>query len=212
MKPLESLRNSRAGATAYVIGNAPSLSTLDMGELMRRQSFFVNGAFLEARRRKVAFAPPYYMVSDSDFLDRHRHEVLEAKATCAVFFRMNVWTRAGRPEAVIPVPFHLRPTMNQGHFQTDAPEGVYRGFTVVLDCIQLAYFMGFARVLIGGVDLTHAEYSYAYEDPPSILPISHAAASFRVALKRFSEADRVLAKITPSPNLPLPFIPSELAE
>lgn len=63
-------------------------------------------------------------------------------------------------------PFYKAPTLNEGYFSHDIRKGVFRGFTVILDALQIVSYLGFKSVGIIGVDLDYSKgFHYVNSDP-----------------------------------------------
>ena len=57
------------------------------------------------------------------------------------------------------------PTMDKGYFTNDPQLGVHRGYTVILDALQILKFLGFSKIAVIGVDLDYSgKYHYAETD------------------------------------------------
>ena len=132
------------------------------GSICRRsageQAFSVNRGYLAARLGLPT--SPYYVMSDPLTYRPYAEEVRRAtrghsastaptSATCP---RIATRPTAKPPSASRSTP---RPRWTRDHFAEDALTGIYRGFTVVLDAVQLAFMMGFAQVYIIGCDLDY---------------------------------------------------------
>jgi hypothetical protein len=96
---------------------------------------------------------------------------------------------------IVPYQHQKHAMMDEGVFSND-PLCSAQGFIVLLDAVQLAFYMGYDRVYIGGVDL-HEHMN---------LPIARIQEALRVAQQHFERHGRILAKITDSSTLPLKFV------
>lgn len=224
---IERLKNSRLGQTAYVLGNAPSLRDLDVGELMKRESFWCNAAF-KLEEIGVGFRPKYYLLSDWWAFQRWREDILQIEAGLR-FFPRNVWNEmlktspdtAGN-ENIIAYdlkngtgdPLHAYMFSDRENFSYAPAEGVFGGGSAVLIAIQFAFYMGYAKVLVGGVDLDYTgAHTHFYRGglDGADQAVMHERTerirrSFITAKWHFEKNGRTLAKITASPNLPLDFL------
>jgi hypothetical protein len=161
VETLARLRDSRAGETAVIIGNGPSLNDTELEILTDVATFGVNAIFLAADRLPRPIT--YYVVEDTSVFKENLPEIkaftTEWKFFPAmyrpsfaddevddrtVFFRMN----AG---------FYDRKTGTTGHprFSTDATQRVYAGQSVTIINLQLAHWMGFGRVVLIGMDFSY---------------------------------------------------------
>jgi hypothetical protein len=149
---LAGARGKHAGETCFILGNGPSLKGVDNEDLQRFPSFGTNGIFLK-------FIPTYFVTISLDFYKNHVDEIRnlscrrkfvgdnlsdiitssegESALTCS-------WNMYGTTRGFnYPVPFR---------FSKNAAKVVYLGGSVLFVCLQLAYWMGFSRVILLGVD------------------------------------------------------------
>jgi hypothetical protein len=210
---LESWRDAHRGERCVVLGNGPSLRETPL-ELLRGEHVFI------VNRGHHAFGfgltgEPYLVVSDPRTYATYATEIRAARVGMR-FYRADV-TRDGAyldakaegdAESCVVLPFHMAPTMDEGAFACDVTRGLHRGFTVVLDAVQLAYFMGFRHVIMLGVDLTpaaeqtHFYGSGTYErSRRNDMPVPRVQASFATARRVFEADGRRLVNATPGGSL-----------
>lgn len=212
------LKNSKVGQTAYVLGNGPSLSEFDIPDLMARESFWCNRAF-EIEKMGLSFQPKYYFWADQIGVQLFIDEIVKVKAGIK-FFRNGVYKilLKNRFEDICnqnTIGYECREIfgmdMHDGeeNFSYDPSVMVFSGWTVVLDAVQFAYYMGYSRVYVGGVDLDFSGASYFFPTETNFNPmdctLDNIRKAFVTAKNNFEKNGRVLAKITQSPNLPLEF-------
>lgn len=190
MTPLEAFRDRHAGTRAFVIGNAPSLARLDLPKLGGELALTVNRGYLAAGQGLPR--APYHVVSDPLTYEPYAGEFRHADVGCR-FYRADVcdtpaYRDAPDREPVVRFPFHRAPTMDEGHFAIDATTGTYRGFTAVLDAVQLAFLMGSRDIYIIGCDLDYGgERTHVYGTGPveqarrDVMPIPRVLAAMTVA-------------------------------
>lgn len=217
---IQRLHNTKVGQTAYVLGNAPSLNTLDIAALMARETFWCNRAF-ELESQGHTFRPRYYFMRDSINFQTWADKVIGLDAGIKVLGKEayslveKLYPKALRTQDIISLEVSQTPGNcmfdSEFHFSQDPSLMVYSGYTVVLDAIQLAFYMGYSQVLVGGVELDYSQpyfhggtHSRRQEEMDRLT--DHMRQSFPVARKHFERHGRVLAKITPSPHLPLDFV------
>lgn len=221
-KKICALKDSKKGLTAYILGNGPSLNELDVEALLKEESFWCNQAYeLVQIRQGLNFIPKYYFVCDPMVFDKYQDEIMAVNAGMK-FFSSNVYKKAYihhlheiiRQDVIIyPVPKEL--AMDEGHFSNDPSQAIFSGCTVVLDAIQFAFYMGYDKVLVGGVDLDYSGTPYFFGgQTPDYHPIDsytrRIRQAFHIAEQYFNNHGRILAKMTKSPNLPLKFIDKAL--
>ncbi len=194
----------------FVIGCAPSLRQMDLSLLKGEWTFGVNRGYLAFAYGLPKFT--YHVIGDPHTYRAYWQEIRKADVGQR-FYKANVYDlpeyiAAADREDAIRVPFHGTPTMDEGFFSKDPARGLYRGFTVVLDAIQLAYMMGFSEVYIIGCDLdyhgaqTHVYGTGEYEQRrKNDMPISKVLDAMSVALAEFKQAGRILANAGVGGNL-----------
>ncbi len=207
---LESFRNLHRGERCFIVGCAPSLEFLDLARLDGEWAFTVNRGYLAARLGLQR--TQYYVVSDPHTYRAYWQEIRQANVGQR-FYRDDVvelpeYQRALCPEFAVRFPHHLAPAMDEGHFAEDPTTGTYRGFTVVLDAVQIAFFMGFAEVYIVGCDLNYAgEKTHIYgtghyeQRRRNDMPIARVLQAMQVAAATFERHGRRLANAGVGGNL-----------
>jgi hypothetical protein len=158
---LRALHNKHAGETAVIVGNGPSLNDTELEILTDVPTLGVNAIFLGADR----FPKPitYYVVEDTSVFRENTDDIKAFEADWklfpamyrpsfsddeigdhTVFFRMN----AG---------FYGRKSGTTCHprFSMDATQRLYCGQSVTAINLQLAYWMGFQRVVLIGMDFSY---------------------------------------------------------
>lgn len=157
----DELHNKHVGETVVIVGNGPSLNETPVEELGGVPTFGVNGIFYAADR----FPDPitYYVVEDTSVFRENTKEIKGFETSYKffptiyrdafsddevtdqmIFFRMN----AG---------FYDRGTGTACHprFSVDPRQRLYCGQSVTIINLQLAYWMGFSRVALIGMDFSY---------------------------------------------------------
>ncbi len=222
---IKQLKNSKQGQTAYILGNAPSLNELDIDQLMARESFWCNRAY-KLEEQGYIFRPKYYFIADPLTIQEIPDEIMGIKAGIK-FFRHEVYRLAAKShpdelkqQHIISFKSDQTPAPgtamcdDENNFSYDPDIHIYQGWTVVLDAVQFAFYMGYSRVYVGGVDLDYSGQTHFFGGSfRDLAPMDELTdrirRAFLVARHHFERKGRVLAKITPSPNLPLAFIDDE---
>ena len=200
--PLEWFKDRHKGERCFLIGNGPSLARLDLGKLAGELAFTFNRGYLayDLGLPKT----PYYMVTDPLTYGPYAEEIRRASVGTR-FYRSDVcdlpeYREAIDREAAIRVPFHRAPTIDEGHFAEDATEGVFRGFTVLLDAAQLAFMMGCDKVFVIGCDLDYEKgQTHVYGTGPieqqriDVMPVARVLEAMAVTARVFRDHGRVFA-------------------
>ena len=161
---LQNLKDVHQGETCIVIGNGPSLNLIDMDLVSQFPHFAVNSYFL--LEDKIKRPPDFYVVEDTAVFKDNFFEIIDFEAK-QKFFPMIYKEKLldGRTSEELGNPLFFR--MNQGfygrstgtlgypRFSQDFSQRAYCGQSVTMINLQLAYWMGFERVLLVGMDFSY---------------------------------------------------------
>lgn len=143
-KRLCTLKNIHKGKRCFVIANGPSLKKIDFNLLRNEITIGMNRIYL--LEEKIGFLPTYLMVFDIPYqIKQFASEFENIKTT-------KIYNWIGRRY------FNRKSDINYfySHFKLDfSPDFTKRvgnGKSVMISCIQLAYYLGFKEVYIIGKD------------------------------------------------------------
>ncbi len=202
---IESLHNVHHGESCFVVGNGPSLRRVRLEALEGHWFFGVNRGYLAYAGGLPPI--PYYVFADPHGYNTLASEIRAAKVGRR-FYRRDVclteaYALAHDREEALDLPFHVAPGMDEGHFATHLSQGLFRGYTVATDAIQVAYHMGFASVYLLGCDFdyrgesTHFYPTGAYEDRRrSDMPVAKVSKALDTAARAFEADGRRLVNVT----------------
>jgi hypothetical protein len=132
------LHNTHEGETCTVIGNGPSLNDIPLRFLKKYPSFGANRIYLLPK-----FKATFYTAIDGLMISQWLNDI--AKLPQKIKFI--------RASYAIDVPGSIPIVSTKPRvFCYDPNEGLYEGWTVTFVNLQIAYWMGFKRVLLVGVD------------------------------------------------------------
>jgi hypothetical protein len=132
------LQNIHKGETAVIIGNGPSLNDVPLSFLRKYPTFGSNRIYLLKR-----FTPTYYSVINPRVIVQYLEDIKRQKSE----------TKFIRVEYIASVPGSLPiRSLKSAAFSYDLIAGMYEGWTVTFVNLQIAYWMGFTRVLLVGLD------------------------------------------------------------
>lgn len=144
-RTLEQWRDRHAGETCFIIGNGPSLNRTNVGLLREHFTFGLNRVNLAFDR--IGFTTSCLVCVNRFVLEQSGTEIAAVEAP--KFFSI-----AGAPyipdEARDVV--YLRPASARRFSCDPVRSGVWEGATVTFVAMQLAYWFGFQRVALIGVD------------------------------------------------------------
>ena len=179
---LGQFKDRHPGERCFVIGNGPSLTMCDLDQLKSEVTFAANKIYLAFDQ--TDWRPSYYVVEDDHMIWQHHEEIIRLRGFKK--FVSNNWTLEkssvvtdSRIEKLkkqlrrdCDVVLYPRGLMEEGEFPRfsgDARSALHCGYMVTYISLQLAYFMGFTRVYLIGVD-----FNYAMSDP-GVNTFAHAS-------------------------------------
>lgn len=142
---LEKFRNIHAGEDCFIIGNGPSLNRMDLSLLEGKHAFGMNKIFLMFDRCPLDLS--YHVAVNPLVIEQSFEEFQNLKCPSFLSFRGTPDTRLGGER--LHYLYSPKPPVS---FSTSILERICEGWTVTFVALQLAYFMGFNRVFLIGVD------------------------------------------------------------
>lgn len=142
---LRTYKDIHKGQRCFIIGNGPSLKNTDLSLLKNEFTFGLNRIYLLFD--EIGFATTYHVTVNKLVLEQTTDEIsnlsipsfISWDARDVVKFRHNMM-------------FLKRVYKDGPRFFTNIKEGVWQGATVTYVAMQIAYFMGFQKVILVGVD------------------------------------------------------------
>ena len=148
---LKKYKNIHKGEVCFVIGNGPSMTVEDLDKIhsLGIKSFGCNKIYLVFD--KTEWRPDYFLVSDSKIVSDIDYEKtgLDKKH---MFFPRKFKKDIGFGNYY---ELLMHNWLEHGDFSTDAHKGIYQCETIIAEAIQVAYYMGFSKVYIIGVDFSY---------------------------------------------------------
>lgn len=151
---LEKFKNIHAGKRCFIIGNGPSLRMEDLDTLSDHHeiSFGVNKIYYAFE--KATWRPDYYVLCDKHVIDTALQDVAKIAMQSTKFIRRQDDTNSVVKELGFYEFNSLLQNPEKPQVSIDIADGVYNGFTVVFDALQIAAYMGFQDIYFLGVDMT----------------------------------------------------------
>jgi FkbM family methyltransferase len=140
---LTEFHNRHRGQRCVIIGNGPSLNTMDLSFLKNEITFGMNRIYLLFD--KWDFRPTYYVSVNPLVIEQSADQI--HRITSPKFLGLNGLPYIQNHRDNIFLQSIRRPS-----FSTDPRNGLWEGHTVTYVAMQLAYFMGFSEVILIGVD------------------------------------------------------------
>ena len=162
-KKLLSYKNKHAGERVFIIGNGPSLNTLNLSLLKNEITFGVNGIYLNYE--KMGFMPTYYVVEDLLVAEDRSDEINELKNTIKFFGNyLNYCLKNSEDVIWTNTIVNYHDYNDFPHFSTNACRKIWVGGTVSYINLQLAFYMGFKEIYLIGFDHNYIIPSSAKND------------------------------------------------
>lgn len=144
MPNLARFRDLHSGQRCVIVCNGPSLNAMDLRVLQTEVVFGMNKIHLGLKR--FGFYPRYLVAANALVVEQSRAEL--AAMSCIKF----IGARAAAHLPQDAFTYHL-PILGPPHlFSPDIEVGVREGGTVTNVALQVAYYMGFAEVIVIGMD------------------------------------------------------------
>jgi hypothetical protein len=139
------LRDRHRGERCVIVANGPSLNRMDLGFLRRETTIAMNKIFLGLPR--FGFYPRYYVAINGTVLAQAAERI--RALTCVKFLGRHA-EAAGLAEDMWT--YIVETNEPRARFCTDLRQGMHEGWTVTYAALQVAYHLGFAEVVLIGLD------------------------------------------------------------
>lgn len=130
----------------FILGNGPSLSTMDLSPLKNEITFGLNRIYLLFDR--MQFLPTYYAAVNELVLEQFSSEI--RSLPMPKFLNWNIRSKFNIHDENVNF-VRLKLSVSDG-FARDFTRSLYSGGTVTYVALQIAYAMGFSEVILIGVD------------------------------------------------------------
>ena len=144
-KKLRQFKDLHKGQDCFIIGNGPSLNKTDLAPLADYHTFGLNKIYL-MRDRGIDLNLSYLVSVNELVIEQSKQEF--EQMTCPTFLSHT----AAHGKIDDKAHIHRLHTLNTWSFYEDIAQPICEGFTVTYVAMQIAYYMGFERVFIIGVD------------------------------------------------------------
>lgn len=151
---LEWLKNRHAGEACVIVCNGPSLNNMNLDWLKTQTTIGLNKIFLGFH--KFGFYPRYFVCVNPTVIAQSSEEI---KKINSVKF---IGNRGSNDVIEDALTYAINTLQPPERFCKDISKGVREGGTVTYAALQIAYYMGFKRVVIIGMD-----HNFSYEGKPN---------------------------------------------
>lgn len=145
---LKTFQDKHVGELCFIIGNGPSLRRMDLRPLAEAFTFGLNRGYLLRERIGAPFT--YHVVINRLVVEQWADEITSLPSVKFLPWGRRHWF--DRRSDIVFIGGPRDPT--QPLFSTDPSKTVWSGATVTYVAMQLAFYMGFSRVILIGVDHT----------------------------------------------------------
>ena len=162
IRKLAALKDSHRGERCFIMGNGPSLRSTDLSKLQGEFTFGFNRIFLAAA--ELGFTPSCLVAINDLVIEQSTTELQALKIPKFFAWRARKWLQ-------MDADTHFIHTSYTGPgFSRDVTGRVWEGATVTNVALQLAYHMGFSKVILIGVD-----HNFASQGIPNTTVVSGGA-------------------------------------
>jgi hypothetical protein len=144
-KHLAELKDKHLGERCFIIGNGPSLKKTNMGLLSHETTFGLNRIYLLAKKIPD-FLTTYHVIVNPLVIEQFIHELRSVSSIKFVNWNERHLVKSEDADLI-----YLR-CAPRPQFSTDPTQKVWIGATVTYVAMQLAFYMGFQKVILIGVD------------------------------------------------------------
>ena len=146
---IKKFKDINKGETCFIIGNGPSMTVQDLDMIYKLgvKSFACNKIYLIFP--KTEWRPDYFFSSD-DKIVKDIHDTGISPDRC--FYPLKYKSTIKKGNFYNSLEFNWK---QEGKFSYDMHRGLYGAGTVTSEMIQAAYYMGFTKVYIIGVDFSY---------------------------------------------------------
>jgi len=136
--------------TCVIIGNGPSLNDTDLSFIETTPSFGANSIFL--KYDQLDFFPAFYVVEDHLVAEDRAATINQLNKSIHLFPTYLGYCLDENANTVFYRHLPRKSYPDGFDFSEDASTNTFTGCTVTFSSLQLAYFFGFTRILLVGVD------------------------------------------------------------
>ena len=139
------MENAHANQRCFIIGNGPSLRQTELSHLRNEYTFGLNRIYLLFT--ELGFTTTYLVSVNDLVLEQCANEMQDLSLPKFFTWRARRWFLSGTNTTYIDTDF-----TGEEDFASQITGRIFEGYTVTYVALQLAYHMGFSRVILVGVD------------------------------------------------------------
>lgn len=140
---IKKLKDKYKGKTCFILGNGPSLNNTNLDLLKNKYAFGLNKIYLLFGKTK--FRPTFYVAINKFVIEQSKNEIGGLKIPKFIsFFSEELVNFDGNTMFLND--------LTKPQFSKNVEYGIYQGSTVTFVALQIAYYLGFTKVYLIGVD------------------------------------------------------------
>jgi len=193
-KKLVRFKDIHKGEDCFIIGNGPSLNKMDLTLLNDYYTFGLNKIYLIFDKMSLNLS--YYVAVNPYVIKQSKKEISNLSCT-----RFLSYIPAKKNNIKSDNVYTLGDCMPKKLFYKDITQGIRQGTTVTFVAMQIAYYMGFKRVFLIGVDHNFTQIGRPHEaqvmegnDPNHFDPNYFKGQKWQLADLEGAEISYLLAK------------------
>jgi hypothetical protein len=148
IRRLAALKDIHKGQRAFIIGNGPSLKQTDLTKLKNEFTFGMNRIYLLFP--ELGFSTTYFCSINDLVIEQFTDDILALPMPKFLAWRSHRHFNLQLP--ITQLPTFVYTTYTGPRFASDVRGRVWEGATVTNLALQLAFHMGFEKVILIGVD------------------------------------------------------------
>lgn len=208
---IRNYKNIHNGKRCFIIANGPSVNKTNFSLIKNEISFGTSRLFKAKKDLKINYT--YYVISSrflvqtcyDDFCNINKTIFLGQHAA-EMYGQMLMAGRGNLKRKPVPTRWTRRFMWEGKEMSTDIEKGSADGATVVTECLQLAYYMGFKKVYLLGCDCDFSEQGHFFDESPesyedSASDIPRWIESYKMCKKAFEDDGREIINATVSGKL-----------
>jgi hypothetical protein len=159
IRRLESMKDIHRGERCFIMGNGPSLKVTDLSCLRNECTLGMNRIYLAFP--EMDFQTSYYLCINDLVIEQCAGEILALPMPKFLSWHSRKWLK---PSENL---FFLHTTYTGFKFAKDIRERIWEGGTVTNIALQVAFYLGFQKVILIGVD-----HNYTTQGKPNSTVVS----------------------------------------
>jgi hypothetical protein len=166
---LKKFKDIHLGERCFIIGNGPSLKNTDLSLLQNEYTFGMNRIYLLFP--ELGFSSTYYLSVNDLVIEQCAQDILSLQVPRFLSWRSRGFIKEALGDQnslpIDPPLSFLHTTYTGPKFAHDARHRLWEGATVTYVAMQLAFHMGFTRVVLIGID-----HSFTTKGKPNTTVVS----------------------------------------